>query len=183
MGRQKSVAQIEKELKYAQNKAAYEKQKPERADNTNPRKQPKIAYAYKPMVIAIDDASAKKYKVQVTEKSAEFFTIAALNLVAAGPEDPLPRGARPAKVHAMRANSEPKVLKAEGSKRPYIRYGDGTRGGRTQYTYTAPISIKSPSSIDTDVKAAFTAVKAKLGGPYGRVWFEPEYFVLSSGGE
>ena len=181
MGRQKSVAQIERDLLYAKNKAAYKK--PDREDNGKPRKQPKIGYAYKPMSIAVDGASTKKYKVQVSEKSAEFFTIAALNIVIAGSEDPLPRGARPAKVHAMKANSEPKVLKAEGSKRPYIRYGDGTRGGGTQYTYTAPISIKSPTSIDTDVKAAFDAVKGKIGGAYGRVWFEPEYFVLSSGGE
>jgi hypothetical protein len=183
MGRQKTVAQIEKELKYAQNKATYEKQKPERADGGSPRKLPRIGYAYKPMAIAIDGGAIKKYKVQASKEGVDFFTVAALNLLDAGAEDPLPRGARPAKVHATVADSTPKVVKAKGSQRPYIRYGKGTRGGSVQYNHTAPISIKSPSSIDTDVKAAFTAVKTKLGGAYGRVWFEPEYFVLSDGGE
>jgi hypothetical protein len=180
MGRQKSVAQIEKDLLYAKNKAAYKK--PDRAEDVSPRKLPRIGYAYKPMQIA-DAATAKKYKVQGSKESVDFFTLAALNLTVAIEEDPLPRGAKPAKVHATVADSTPKVLKAEGSKRPYIRYGKGVRGGDTQYTYTAPLSIKSVSAIDTDVKAAFTAVKSKLGGAYGRVWFTPEYFVISSGGE
>lgn len=180
MGRQKSVAQLERDLLYAKNKAAYKK--PDREEGGSPRKLPKIAYAYKPMSIAAGEAS-KKYKVQASKEGVLFFTKAALNLTDAGAEDPLPRGAQPAKVHATVADTTPTVLKAEGSKRPYIRYGKGTRGSNVQYTYTAPISIQSASAIDTEVKAAFTAVKTKLGGAYGRVWFTPEYFVLSDGGE
>lgn len=182
MGRQKSVAQIEKELQYARNKANAEK-KADPVEDTSPRKLPRIAYAYKPMAIAIDGTSTKKYKVDASKEAVDFFTKAALNLEDLGAQDPLPRGARPAKVHAMVADTTPKVLKAVDSKRPYIRYGKGTRGGKTQYTYTAPISIKLASAIDTEVKVAFTAVKNKLGGVYGRVWFTPEYFVLSDGGE
>lgn len=181
MGRQKSVAQIEKDLLYAKNKAAYKK--PDRAEDTSPRKLPKVAYAYKPMAIAADGASTKKYKVQASKEAITFFTAGALNLTDAAAEDPLPRGAKPAKVHATVADGTPKVLKAEGSKRPYIRYGKGTRGSATQYTYVAPMSIKVATAIDTELKTVFDAVKGKLGGAYGRVWFTPEYFVISDGGE
>lgn len=180
MGRQKSVAQIEKDLLYARNKAAYKK--PDREEGGSSRRLPKIAYAYKPMAIAAGETS-KKYKVQASKEGVLFFTKAALNLTDAAAEDPLPRGARPAKVHATVADGTPSVVKAQASKRPYVRYGRGTRGSNVQYTYTGPISIQSPSAIDTEVKAAFTAVKSKLGGAYGRVWFEPEYFVISDGGE
>lgn len=180
MGRQKSVAQLERELLYAKNKAAYKK--PDREEGGSPRKLPKVSYAYKPMQIA-DAQLAKKFKVQASKEAVQFFGLAALNLVAGGAEDPLPRGAQPAKVHATVADGTPKVVKALDSKRPYIRYGKGERSSNSQYSYTAPISIKSASAIDTEVKAAFDAVKSKLGGAYGRVWFTPEYFVLSDGGE
>jgi hypothetical protein len=180
MGRQKSVAQIERDLLYAKNKAAYKKPDPE--ENTSPRKQSKSAYTYKPMAIAFDDAAGTKYTVQVTEKAIQFYTAGALNLVEGGVHGSMPRGSRPSKVHAMVGNTTPKILKALGSKRPYIRYGDGTRGSKTQFTYTAPISIKTATAIDTELAALFTGVKEKLGGAYGRVWFEPEYFVVSSSG-
>lgn len=180
MGRQKSVAQIEKDLLYAKNKAAYKK--PDREEGGSPRKLPKVAYAYKPMAIAAGEVS-KKYKVQASKEAVTFFTAAALNLTDAATDDPLPRGAKPAKVHATVADGTPKVLKAEGSKRPYIRYGKGTRGGATQYTYVDPMSIKVATAIDTELKTVFDGVKSKLGGPYGRVWYTPEYFVISDGGE
>ncbi|MBW4572647.1 MAG: hypothetical protein KME31_33130 [Tolypothrix carrinoi HA7290-LM1] len=170
---------------YARNKAEYEKNKPSREEGGSPRKLPKVAYGYKPMAIAAGD-TAKKYKVQGSKEGVTFFTATALNLLsgdAVAALDPLPRGAKPAKVHAMVADSTPTVIKAEGSKRPYIRYGKGTRGSNAQYTYTAPISIQTASAIDTEIKTAFTAVKGKLGGAYGRVWYEPEYFVISDGGE
>lgn len=179
MGRQKSVATLERELKYAKNKAAYKKPDPE--EGGSPRKQPKTAYAYKPMQIA-DAEAAKKFRVQASKEAVQFFGVEVLNLIEAGAEDPLPRGARPAKVHAMVADGTPKRLKADASKRPYIRYGKGTKGGKSQYTYSAPISIKSANATDTEVKAAFAAVKGKLGGDYGRVWYTPEYFVLTGGG-
>jgi hypothetical protein len=151
--------------------------------HSTPRKLPKVAYAYKPMAIAADAGATKKYTVQASKEAILFFTTAALNLTDGGSDDPLPRGAKPAKVHATVADGSPKVLKAEGSKRPYIRYGKGTRGGGSQYTFTAPMSIKVATAIDAELKTVFDGVKSKLGGPYGRVWFTPEYFVISDGGE
>lgn len=180
MGRRKTAAQLEADLKYAKAREAYKA--PVREEGATSRRLPKVAYAYKPMSIAAGEG-AKKYKVQASKESVQFFTVAALNLTDAVAEDPLPRGARPAMVSATVADGTPKVLRAKPSGRPYMRYGKGERGGGAQYNYSAPISIQSVAAIDTEVKAAFTAVKQKLGGAYGRVWFTPEYFVLADGGE
>lgn len=180
MARRKSAKDLELALKYAKAKEAYKK--PEKEQGAPVRKLPKIALAYKPMAIAAG-AGAKQYKVQASKEGVAFFTKAALNLTDAVAEDPMPRGAQPSKVHAMVADGTPKLEKAEGSKRPYIRYGKGSKNSNSQYTYTAPISIQTASAIDNEVKAAFNAVKEKLGGPYGRVWFTPEYFVLTGSGE
>lgn len=180
MGRRKTVAQLEADLKYAKARAAYKP--PVREEGGSSRRLPKVAYAYKPMAIASGETS-KKYKVQASKEGVEFFTKAALNLIDLGAEDPLPRGAKPAMVHAMVSDNSPEVVRAKPSNRPYLRYGKGTRDSKSQYNYNAPISIQSAAAIDNEVKAAFTAVKSKLGGAYGRVWFTPEYFVLSDGGE
>ncbi|MDZ8135160.1 MAG: hypothetical protein RM049_07625 [Nostoc sp. DedQUE04] len=180
MGRRKSLKQIQKDLQYAQARENYNP--PVREEGATSRKQPKVAVAYKPMQIAAGE-SAKKYKVQASQKGVLFFGQTELNIPDAGAEDPLPRGARPAQVHATVADDSPQIIRALGSTRPYKRYAPGNRGSNTQYSYTAPISIKVATALDTEVKSAFTAVKGKLGGAYGRVWFTPEYFVLTGSGE
>lgn len=180
MGRRKTAAQLEADLKYAKAREAYKP--PVREEGGASRRLPKIAYAYKPMQIAAGQG-AKKYKVQASKQAVQFFTQAALNLTDAAAEDPLPRGAKPAMVHAMVSDDSPSVLRAKPSGRPYMRYGKGTRDSKAQYNYNAPISIQSAAAIDNEVKTAFDGVKSKLGGAYGRVWFTPEYFVLSDGGE
>ncbi|WGV23471.1 hypothetical protein [Halotia branconii] len=180
MGRRKSAKQIEKELQYARAREAYNP--PVREDGASTRKNPLIAVAYKPIQIAAGE-TAKKYKVQASQKSVVFFGQTALNLVDAGSEDPLPRGAKPAKVHATVSDDSPNIIRALGSNRPYKRYAPGNRGSNTQYSYTAPLSIQSAAALDNEVKTVFNAVKGKLGGAYGRVWFTPEYFVLTGSGE
>lgn len=180
MGRRKSVKELERQLEYARNRANYKK--PDREQGSTTRRLPRISMAYKPMQIAAGEG-AKKYKVEASKEAVQFFGQAALNLTGAAAEDPLPRGAQPAKVYAMVSDGSPDLVRAEASRRPYLRYGKGVRGSSSQYTYTAPISIQSPTSIDNEVKAAFNAVKSKLGGAYGRVWFSPEHFVLTGSGE
>lgn len=113
----------------------------------------------------------------------QFFTQAALNLTDYASEDSLARGSQPAKVYATVADATPSLVRAEGSKRPYIRYGKGTRGSNVQYTYTAPFSVQSANALDTELRTLFEAVKGKLGGPYGRVWYTPEHFVITGSGE
>jgi hypothetical protein len=180
MGRRKTAKQIEADLKFAKAREAYAP--PVREQGSTSRRLPKIAVAYKPMQIAVG-ADAKKYKVQASKEGITFFGQSVLHLVDAAAEEGLPRGAQPAKVHAMVSDGSPELIHAKGSNRPYMRYGKGTRDSKSQYTYTAPISIQSASALDNEVKAAFTAVKGKLGGAYGRVWFTPEYFVLTGSGE
>ncbi|AKG21786.1 hypothetical protein [Calothrix sp. 336/3] len=180
MGRRKSVRELEKQLEYARNRAAYKA--PDREDGTASQRRPKLSLAYKPMAIAAGEG-AKKYRVQASKVSVEFFTQTALNLVDATAEDPLPRGAQPAKAHATVADASPEVIRAVGSKRPYIHYGKGTRGSKSQYSHTAPFSIQSVAAMDTEIKTLFNSVKSKLGGAYGRVWYSPEKFVITGSGE
>lgn len=176
----RTVAQLQRELEYAKNKEAYKP--PTREQGAITRRSPRIAVAYKPMQIAAGEA-AKRYKVQASQEAVLFFGQTALKTPDAGAEDPLPRGAQPAKVTAMVSDGSPELVKAKASKRPYIRYGRGTRDSKAQYTYTAPISIQSAAGLDNEVKAVFAAVKGKLGGAYGRVSFTPEKFVLTGSGE
>ncbi|ARV63374.1 hypothetical protein BZZ01_32770 (plasmid) [Nostocales cyanobacterium HT-58-2] len=179
MGREKTVRQIEEQLKYAKNKAAYKT--PLREEGAPTRRSPKSPYAYKPMQIAVGDA-AKRYLVQASKEAVEFFGQANLHLVDPGAQEPLPRGAKPAKVKATVADGSPTLVRAVASKRPYIRYTRGERGSRVQSTFSAPISIQSVAALDDEVRAVFAAVKGKLGGSYGRVSFEPERFVLTGSG-
>ncbi|MBW4597468.1 MAG: hypothetical protein KME46_32375 [Brasilonema angustatum HA4187-MV1] len=179
MAQRRTVAQLERALQYAKNKEAYKR--PEKEQGTPTRKSPKIDVAYKPMQITAGD-TAKRYRLQASQPSVTFFGMTALHLVGAGAEEPMPRGSQPAKVHAMVADATPTLVRAEGSKRPYIRYGRGTRESNVQYTFCAPISIQSATALDSEVKTLFNATTSKLGGAYGRVWFEPERFILTSSG-
>jgi hypothetical protein len=180
MGRRKSVQQLERQLQYAKNKAAYKR--PEREQGAVTRRSPKIGVGYKPMQVAAGDA-AQRYLIQASKEAISFFGQAALNLVDAAGQESMPRGSQPSKVHAMVADGTPEVVRAVASKRSYIRYGRGSRDSNAQYTYTAPISIQNPAALDNEVKTVFAAVKGKLGGAYGRVSFTPEKFVLSGSGE
>ncbi|WP_414620322.1 hypothetical protein [Calothrix sp. CCY 0018] len=177
MARRKSAKELQLQLKYAQAREAY--QPPEREQGSTTRRLPKIALAYGAMI----SETRTKYKVQASKEAVLFFTQAALNLTDVTSEGPLARGSQPAKVHATVADTTPTLVRAEGSKRPYIRYGKGARDSNVQYTYSAPFSVTTIGSLDTELKALFTSVKGKLGGAYGRVWYTPEYFVISDGGE
>src|SRR3712207_5734469 len=135
MGRRKSVAQIEQQLEYARNKANYKP--PVREQGAPTRRSPKIAVGYKPMQIAAGD-TAKRYLIQASKEAVQFFGQAALKLTNALGEEPMPRGAQPAKVTAVVSDGSPELVRAKASKRPYIRYGRGSRDSNAQYTYTAP---------------------------------------------
>lgn len=84
---------------------------------------------------------------------------------------------------AMVSDSSPAVVRAKGSNRPYTRYGSGTRGGGTQYNYTAPITADTPANLKGKVTGVITAKKGSLGGAYGRIWFEPEDYPYAASGE
>ncbi|ALF52964.1 hypothetical protein ACX27_09045 [Nostoc piscinale CENA21] len=59
----------------------------------------------------------------------------------------------------MIADSSPAVIRAQGSNRPYVRYGAGTRGGGTQYNFTAPITADTPTNLKTKVTSIIARQK------------------------
>lgn len=109
----RTVAQLQRELEYAKNKEAYKP--PTREQGAITRRSPRIAVAYKPMQIAAGEA-AKRYKVQASQEAVLFFGQTALKTPDAGAEDPLPRGAQPAKVTAMVSDGSPELVKAKGNR-------------------------------------------------------------------
>lgn len=179
MARRKSVRELEKQLQYARNLATYTP--PEREQGTPTRRRPKIAVAYE--VTSPLAGTGVKFTVQASKEGVEFFGKTTLGLEDPATDPGAPRGFRPNQMRAMVADATPTLVKAEGSKRPYIRYGKGTKGSNVQYNYTAPVSAATATALDTKVKAAVTAAKTKVGGAFGRIWFEPEIYRYTASGE
>ncbi|MEH2128894.1 hypothetical protein, partial [Nostoc sp.] len=61
--------------------------------------------------------------------------------------------------------------------------GSGTRGGGSQYNFTAPITADTPANLKTKVTGVIAAKKGSVGGAYGRIWFEPEDYPFAASGE
>lgn len=178
MGRRKSVAQLERDLNYAKKKAAYKP--PVREEGGTPRRRPKISVEYE--VTSSLAAANTKFTLQASKEGVEFFGKGALKLGDPGTAPPPPRGFKPNRMMAMVADASPSIVRAKGSTRPYIRYGNGTRDSKVQYNYTAPITATSGTSLDSSVSAAVAAAKSKVGGAFGRIWFEPEDYPYSASG-
>lgn len=179
MGRRKSVREIQRQLQYAQARAAYTP--PQREENGTTQRRPKTPVKYAVLSpLATADAA---FTVQASASGLQFFGgIAALGLAAAATDPSIPRGFKPALILATVSDASPELVRARGSNRPYIRYGRGTRGSNVQYNYSAPVTADTPTNLDTRVKAVFAAVKPNLGGAYGRAWFEAEVYPLSTSG-
>jgi len=178
MGRRKSVAQLERDLDYAKKKAAYKP--PLREDGGTPQRRPKIAVKYE-VTSGLAPASTK-FTIQASKEGVEFFGKTILGLTDPDTSPGAPRGFKPNRMMAMVADASPSIVRAKGSTRPYIRYGRGTRDSKAQYNYTAPVS-GTAAALDTAVKAAVTAAKTKVGGAFGRIWFEPEDYPFNTSGE
>jgi hypothetical protein len=178
MGRRKSVREIQKELQYAQARENYNP--PLREEGAPTQRRPKTPVKYAVLSPLAADAA---FTVQASASGLQFFGgITALGLVIAATDPGVPRGFKPALIRATVADATPALIRAKGSNRPYIRYGRGTRGSNAQYNYSAPVTADTPASLDTRVKALFTAAKANLGGGYGRAWFEAEVYPLATSG-
>lgn len=178
MARHKSVAYYQQQLDYAKKKAAYKR--PAREDGQAVRRQAKSPYTYN-ATSAIAPADAK-FTIQVSDNAVEFFTKAGLNLTDPGIEPLPPRGFTPSQVHAMVADANPQTVKAKASGRPYIHYGKGTVGSKSQYTYTAAITATTDTGLRTTYEAIYNAKKSALGGSYGRMWFTPEDYPVAFSG-
>jgi len=179
MGRRKSVAQLERDLEYARKKAAYKP--PAREEGGTPQRRPKIAVQYE-LTSGLAPAGTK-FTIQASKEGVEFFGKSILNLKDPVTDPSAPRGFKPNRMFAMVADSSTSIVRDKGSTRPYIRYGKGTRDSKAQYNYSAPVSAASAASLDTSVKAAVAAAKSKVGGAFGRIWFEPEDYPFTASGE
>jgi hypothetical protein len=177
MGRRKSAKELEKQLQYAKAREAYSR--PQREEGGNTSRRPKISVKYK--VTSPLAPASTEFTIQASKVSVDFFGKSALGLADAATDPSPPRGFKPNRMMAMVADTTPKLVRAKGSNRPYIRYGAGSAGSSSQYCYTAPVS-GSTSTLDSAVSAAVAAAKSKVGGAFGRIWFEPEDYPFSASG-
>jgi hypothetical protein len=179
MGRRKSAKELAKQLEYAKKLEAYNP--PVREENGKTQRRPKISVKYK--VTSPLAPLNTAFTIQASKESVEFFGKGTLNLADQSTDPSAPRGFKPNRMMATVADASPALVRAKGSTRPYIRYGKGTRDSNVQYNYTAPITTSGgASTLDSAVSAAVAAVKNKLGGAFGRVWFEPEDYPYSASG-
>lgn len=180
MGRRKSAKQLEEQLKYAKAREAYTA--PLREQGAATRRQPKVGVKY--AVLSPLAAADAAFTIQASKKAIDFFGgITPLGLAAVATDPEAPRGFKPARILAMVSDSSPAVIRAKDSGRAYTRYGSGTRGGGTQYNFTAPITADTPANLKAKVEAVVAAKKGSVGGGYGRIWFEPEDYPYAASGE
>lgn len=171
MGRRKSAAELQRQLQYAQRREAYTP--PVRAEGVAAQKRQKDAVQY--------HATSKALLVLTLQASKEgvlfFGGNAPLGLADAGDDPTAPRGFHPNRILASVADATPTTVTSRSSGRTYIRYAKGTRGSNVQTSFSAPISetaAPTTPSVRAKFKTVADAIKGKLGGSYGRVWFEPE---------
>ncbi|MBH8561642.1 hypothetical protein I8748_05520 [Nostoc sp. CENA67] len=179
MGRRKTVAELQKQLQYAQARANYNP--PAREAGAATQRRPKIGVKYA-VLSPLAEADAA-FTVQASKEGVAFFGgVGALGLADAATDPSAPKGFQPAKLLAMVADATPQLVRAKGSNRPYIRYGKGTRDSNAQYNYSAPITADAPANLKAKVTGVITAKKTQLGGAYGRIWFEPEDYPYAASG-
>ncbi|BAU09698.1 hypothetical protein LEP3755_01710 [Leptolyngbya sp. NIES-3755] len=181
MSRRKTAAELTRQLEYARRREARAAQEP--APKTGaPNRRPKIAVKY-----GCTSEAATEYTVQASQPGVQFFGgVAPLGLAVAEDDPTPPAGFKPNRILAMVADASPSYVRAEGSGRDYIRYARGARGSGTQSTFSSPISDTSTptmASVRTKFGTVANAIRANLGGPYGRVWFEAERLPLAESGQ
>ncbi|MBC7971541.1 MAG: hypothetical protein H7Z11_15705 [Verrucomicrobia bacterium] len=177
MGRRKSVAELQKQLQYAQARAAYKP--PALEEGGTIRKQSKTPVKYGVLV----GSAAESLTVQASTAGLAFFGgLAPLGLADAAGDPRMASGSHPSVIKATVGDGTPSRVRAKGSNRPYIRYAQGTRGSNVQSSFSAPISADSGTALKTKFNTVADTIKGKLGGSYGRVWLEPERLVLTESG-
>lgn len=179
MGRRKTVAQLQKQLEYAQRRETYKP--PTRNAGAATQRRPTVKMQYSSYVLGED------FGVNVSRASATFFGGAsALGLEEAVTAPNAPRGFEPAKVHAMIGDGSPTTAKAKATGRTYIKYSRGAVGSGVQSTFSAPISDQAtPTAIGvrTRYRNIFNAQKGDLGGAYGRMWMTWEQAPMAESGD
>lgn len=173
MSRRKTERQLKLQLQYAEARKNYTPPVKEVGSTGKHRKTQKVRYT----VMSHPGTTPLYYTIRGAFNSFEFFTsdnISELGLAAPAADGSPPKGFKPAKIHATKSNGEGTVKHSKDSGRPYLSYQP--TGG--QSSYCAPIcSSNGVNGIVTLVKEITTAKKEVLG-PYGRIWFTPEYYVI-----
>lgn len=185
MGRRKTVAQLQQQLAFAEKRAAYVR--PVKEPGAVVTRRPKISVDYtilspfeKPGTVLTIQASATA--IRFFGDGAEEAGLTLLGLVA-GTINPGPsKGFKPARIYAAIATNNPTTVAATASGRVYTRYAAGTKGDAAQHSYEAPVNAPAIAELAAKVKAAFAAVEPRLGGEFGRVWFEPERILTTGSG-
>jgi hypothetical protein len=182
----RSVAVLQRELTYAQNRAAA-LAAPATSIKATTDKRPKTVVGYQSELIVIG-AVHEIIKVQVLASSLAYFGgeagLGLIDKTNALFSSALPRIAhfKPAAIHLVKGATTPTVVTAKGSKRPYKKY-TAIATGEAQASYSAPISEADSNGItraaqEAAVKAIALRPQQKADiGDYGRCWFTPEYFV------
>ncbi|MEH1905830.1 MAG: hypothetical protein V7L04_31745 [Nostoc sp.] len=173
MSRRKTEQQLKLQLQYAEARKAYTPPKREEGESGKQRKSQKVRYD----VMSRPTAEPLFYTIHAASNSITFFAEGALTelgLAVAAADGSPPRGFKPAKIHATKSTDEGTVKHAKDSGRPYMSY----RPSGGQGSYSAPIcSTEGVIGVVTKVKAITEAKKGSIG-PYGRIWFTPEFYVI-----
>ncbi|MEH2250071.1 hypothetical protein [Nostoc sp.] len=174
MGRRKTEAQLKAQLKYAEARKAYTP--PLKEDGTVIEQRPSTKARYR--VMSHPGADALYYTVRVPTRSLSFFAegaVAELGLAITAGDSYPPKGFKPCQIHATKSTEHATSKKAKASGRTYASYSP--TGGQSSYS-AAVTSPENATGVATLVRAINTAKKEVLG-PYGRIWFTPEFYVIT----
>ncbi|MBA3920323.1 MAG: hypothetical protein H0X31_00900 [Nostocaceae cyanobacterium] len=173
MGRVKKVKDIQKQLQFAESRLAYTA--PARQTGTQATQRMKTPHQYQ--VMSHVGTTVLTYTVRASVHALEFFgdaTGTELGLGEPAADGSPPRGFKTAKIHAVKSVGKAEVVTAKPSKRPYLKYTP--TGG--QSSYSAPITSKEGvTGVVSTVKTIYAA-KKEVVGPYGRIYFTPEFYVI-----
>lgn len=180
MARRKSAAALQKELDYAKRREAYKR--PDKPDGGAIQRRPKSPVKYN------STGAAKAFTLQASKEGIQFFgSVGTLGLADAADDPTPPKGFKPNRILATVGDATPTRITAENSGRKYIRYARGARGSTVQSSFSAPLSSTGATATTTEVRTKFKTVadsiKNKLGGAYGRTWFESERLLMVESGE
>jgi hypothetical protein len=185
MGRRKSVAQLQRMLTYAEKRATYVP--PAKEPGTGVTRRPKISVDY--IILSPFEKPGTTLTIQASDTALRFFGdgsdeagLGILGLVAGTVFPGAPRGFKPARIGATVGTNSPVNVTSTITGRVYPRYTAGTKGDKAQHSYMAPVNATAEAGLATRVKTVFTEVEPRLGGAFGRIWFEPERMLTTGSG-
>lgn len=187
MGRIRNIASLTKSLEYATARQTYYANT-SRPVKTTVEKNPKDTVVYISSTYKVGTGNASLI-IQASAASIEKFGgVDALNLKAgtdtsAATAIRVPRGFRPAKIHGMVGTDTPTAKASPVSGRRVIKYSTSSTGA-SRANFTAPIgntgSTANAQQLAFRTIAEAVATEFNTAAGYGRVWFTPEYFSVSS---